>query len=624
MHLTTAPGLVPTADELGANFRILMLWRWTTGLGALALALFGALVPGTEFVPLPLIGVGILHLAFNSVLWYGLRRLSRFLTALAYAQVALDLFSLLTIFHFTGGVESPCIIYFVIHLFGTALILSAPAAAMLAIGATALMIAIARLEYSGAIPHVDVWGHTGLYRSVWFTSTVMLAFVLTTLLLFTLAVVVASRLRRREREATALYQTARVITSSLDVQEVLIRLLEMCAQTLKATAGIVRLLSPDGSTLEFAAGYGLSENYVGKGPVQIAKSPIDLQAIRGQTVLIPDVRREDRFMYKEALLREGILSGIVIPIPGVDGQVLGVLRVYSSVPRHFTEADIPFLTAMTAQAGIALSNALQYQTLADIDAAKMRFLHTVTHELRAPVAAAQSLISTLCQGYAGDMSETQCEVVRRVGARLDLLQELIGDLLDLAAGREEHLVRRPTEKLDFARHLASVCEELRPEAEQHGVSLLTNAHNTPALWVFANAEDIRRIAINLIGNAIKYTPEGGRVEAVLTSNHEWLTLDVTDTGIGIPADELPHIWDEFYRARNARAREYHGTGLGLAIVKQLVKHYGGQIRVRSTEGQGTTFSVQLPLAGEGDRMDMVSTQAHAPLQTPSAAHPSQP
>jgi signal transduction histidine kinase/uncharacterized membrane protein len=606
LRLIHAPGLVPTYEELRANFRILTLWRWTTGAGALALAGFGALMPGTEFAPWPLVAVGVAHLLYNALVWWALHHSGRRLVALAYGQTLLDLASLLTIFHFTGGVESPCIIYFVIHLFGTALILSAPAGGLLALTATALMTLVARLEYSGRIPHVDVWGATGLYQNIWFSITALLAFVLTTLLLFTLAIAVASRLRRREQEATALYQAARVITSSLEVNEVLSRLLAMCTQTLKASAGIVRLLSSDGVTLEFAAGYGLSEGYAGRGPVRIDQSPIDLQATRGTTVIIADARREAGFTSRAAAPPEDILSGIVAPIPDASGRVLGVLRVYHNTAGHFGAADIPFLTAMTAQAGIALSNALQYQALAEIDEAKMRFVRTITHELRAPVASAQSLMNTLCQGYAGDLSETQSDVVTRIGTRLDLLQELITDLLDLAAGREGQLIHRTAEFLNLAHYVDAMCEHLRPQAETRGVTLTTNAREVPELWVCASPEEIRRILVNVIGNAIKYTPSGGQVSARLVWNHEWLTLEVADTGIGIPADDLPHIWDEFFRARNARERERNGTGLGLAIVKQLVENYGGQIGVRSVEGKGTTFAIQLPQRPTASPADLLS------------------
>jgi len=596
-----APGLVPTSEELRANFRILTLWRWTTGAGALVLAGFGALMPGTEFTALPVVLVGLLHLAYNVIVWGAIRRSDRLLVALAYGQTALDLTTLLVIFHFTGGVESPCIIYFVIHLFGTALILSAPASGALALVATALMTLIARLEYDGTLTHINVWGEVGLYRNVWFSITALLAFVLTSLRLFSLGIAVASRLRRREQEATTLYQAARIITSSLEVHDVLSRLLELCAQTLKASAGIVRLLSADGATLEFAAGYGLSERYVGKGPVQIDQSAVDLQATRGQTLIIDDTRREDRLMYRDAVVSEHILSGIVAPIPDASGHVLGVLRVYNDTPNHFGAADLPFLTAITAQAGIALSNALQYQTLASIDASKMRFLHTVTHELRAPVASAQSLMSTLSEGYVGDLTKTQADIVNRIGTRLDLLQELITDLLDLAAGKEAHMIRRPTEMLDLTHHLVAVCESLRPQADACGIALATNARAAPELWICASAEDIRRIFANVIGNAIKYTSGGGHVSANLAWNHHWLTLEVSDSGIGIPADQLPHIWEEFFRARNARARERHGTGLGLSIAKQLIENYGGQIGVRSVEHEGTTFTIQLPLLSAGQR-----------------------
>jgi len=595
MRLIHAPGLVPTQQELRANFRVLMLWRWTTGIGSLMLAGLGVLMPGSEFMPLPLVVVGLLHLGYNAMLWYALSRPDQRLVPLAYGQAALDLGSLLTIFHFTGGVESPCIIYFVIHLFGTALILSGPAGALLALTTTALMTVIAHLEYSGALRHINVWGRIGLYRNVWFAVTALLAFVLTTLLLFTLAIAVASRLRRREQEATALYEAARVITSSLEVHDVLSHLLAVCAQTLNASAGIVRLLSSDGSTLEFAAEVGLSQRYVDKGPVHLDQSPVDRQATRGQVVIISDARRETRFMYKDALLSEHILSGIVAPIPDANGHVLGVLRVYSAAPGHFSRADVPFLSAITAQAGIALSNALKYQTLADIDEAKMRFLRMVTHELRAPVASAQSLMSTFCQGYAGDLTESQYEVVHRVQTRLDLLQELITDLLDLAAGKEEKLASRATEMLDLTDHLDATCNQLRPLAVQRGVTLVTNTQNLPPLWICANAEEIRRILSNVIGNAIKYTPGGGRIDVTLSWNHEWLTIEIADTGIGIPAEDLPHIWDEFFRARNARHHESYGTGLGLTIVKQLTENYGGHIGVRSVEHEGTTFTIQLPL-----------------------------
>jgi signal transduction histidine kinase len=543
----------------------------------------------------------MLHLLLNGLFWLWVFRTAYPLTLAACAQAGFDLVSLCILFHYTGGVESPFFIYLVVHLFGTALILSSTASVAIIFVAAALLGVIAWLEYDGRIAHVRLWGATGLYRNAWFIGASLLTFSLTCLLLFTLAIGAAARLSRQRREAVALHQAARVITSTLDVNEVLQRLLETCATTLNATAGVVRLLSPDGLTLKFAAGYGLSSDYIGKGDVNLKDSVIDQEVVRGHPVMIEDVRADERLMYKAIMLQEQLLSGVVLPIRSADERVLGVLRVYSDAPRHFSRRDLPFLTAMTAQTGIALNNALQFQTLSQLDEAEARFLRTVTHELRAPVAGAQSLIGNLTQGYAGDLTKQQSDILKRIEGRLDFLQNLITDLLDFAAGKEKHLGERPTEPLDITKNTWLVCDSLRDQADAKFITLETNADLLPELWIRADAEDLRRILINLIGNAIKYTPEHGHVSATLGWDETWLEFKVSDDGIGIAEQDIPHIFEEFYRAKNARELERHGTGLGLAIVKQLVEVFEGQITVRSVLGEGTTFTLNLPLLGVGEQ-----------------------
>jgi len=164
LRLIHAPGLVPTYEELRANFRILTLWRWTTGAGALALAGFGALMPGTEFAPWPLVA-GVAHYALQRAGLVGATSLRPAGVALPTARRCWNLASLLTIFHFTRRCRKPVHHYFVIHLFGTALS-SRPRLPGVCwrSTATALMTLVARLEYSGRIPHVDVWGATGYIK----------------------------------------------------------------------------------------------------------------------------------------------------------------------------------------------------------------------------------------------------------------------------------------------------------------------------------------------------------------------------------------------------------------------------------------------------------------------------
>ncbi len=589
------PGAI-SDDELKANFRLLIGLRWLTAAGAAIVAAqlfvshFGAAVQ-----PLTLAVISALYFLLNGTLWFLLYRTAFLLRPFVYLQVLADLLAMGVSYYVTGSIESPYLIYYVVHLFGTALILSRRAALGLAALAAGILASIALLEYQGQLRHMGLWGELGLYRDARYIVTVLLTFSVTTLTLFVVGIAVATTLRRQRQEAVALYQAAQLITSTLDSEEVLQRLLESCTRALNATAGVVRLLSPDGNTLRFAAGYGLSDSYIHKGNVNLADSLIDRQAARGIPQIIDDVRHEQRLMYKNSMLQEGILSGLVMAIPGTDGDVLGVLRVYSTAPGRFSRRDIPFLTVMTAQTGIALCNAIQFQMLTEKDKAEARFLRTVTHELRAPIAGAQSLATCLSRGYVGELTKQQSELLSRLERRLGLLQDLITDLLDLARGKEQHAAPRPVELLDFTLYLKNACDTLRDQAVDKSITLETNADLLPALWIRADQEGLRRILINLVGNAIKYTPEHGYVSATLGWDETWVDLTVSDTGIGIAEEDLPHLFEEFFRAQNARTIEAHGTGLGLSIARHLIESFDGKVEVRSAVGEGTTFTVHLPL-----------------------------
>lgn len=602
MESTTSVGLVPTTDELLANFRVLVTWRGLTGLGMILLAAASSHAPAGAFRPVPLLLIGLSQVIWSLLMWLIVTKAARYVVPAAYAQGLVDLAIFGLLFHHSGGIESPLNVYLMIHLFGTGLLLSKVASIGAIFAAVALMAAIAHLESTGSIPHVKVWGDTALFRNDWYVASTLGAFLVSSLFLVLISVAIASRLRRQRREAMALYHVAKVITSTLDVNKVLTILLESCAKTLNASAGIVRLLTPDRNQLEYAAGYGLSDKYIEKGSVEVPLSPMDRRAVQGQPTIIEDVRSGQHVMYKNAMLAEGIRSGLIVPIPSFDGRTLGVLRVYSRSVGHFSAKDLPFLESMTAQAGIALNNALQYQTISQNEESLTRFLRTVTHELRAPVAGAQSLIRNLTRGFIGDLTEKQRDVMIRIENRLDFLQDLITDLLDLAAGREQRLVTdiHLLDLVDVTDSLKQVCNSYSDQAQNKSIEFITNVSHLPALWVRAQPESLRRILTNLISNAIKYTPAQGRVQANLRWDEDWLEFTVIDSGIGIPEKDLPHLYTEFFRAANARQSQIRGTGLGLAIVKQLVTQLDGQISVQSREGEGTTFSVFLPLEGVGE------------------------
>ena len=161
---------------------------------------------------------------------------------------------------------------------------------------------------------------------------------------------------------TALYQAALTISSSLELDPVLQSVVKSITEAMEVKACAVRLLDPRTGQLQYSAGYGLSVNYLAKGPVDVEHSPIDSEALRGAPVIIPDVAEDSRFQYKEAARREGIVSVLCVPLE-VHGKAIGVMRVYTSQPCTFHEDDIQFLTVLASLSALAIENASLYESL---------------------------------------------------------------------------------------------------------------------------------------------------------------------------------------------------------------------------------------------------------------------
>jgi signal transduction histidine kinase len=223
---------------------------------------------------------------------------------------------------------------------------------------------------------------------------------------------------------------------------------------------------------------------------------------------------------------------------------------------------------------------------------KTAFTYKVAHELRAPVAGAISLIRPLMRGLAGQLNERQQDILARIDNRLDILMELVDDLLDLAATKTV-VSEEALENVALQPVIQEVMDRLSVEAEAKKISFTLEEPNK-SLTVKATKKGLNTILSNVLGNAIKYTPEGGCIQVRIGQNDGQVLISVSDTGIGIPAEDLPKIGDEFFRAKNARRSEVAGTGLGLSIVKELMNNYGGSMDVDSVEGQGTTISLLLP------------------------------
>lgn len=259
---------------------------------------------------------------------------------------------------------------------------------------------------------------------------------------------------------------------------------------------------------------------------------------------------------------------------------------------HELEAQKSELAAQAAE--LTEQNTLlevQKLQLAEASQLKTNFLSTMSHELRTPLNSVIALSGVLGRRLAGHIPDEEysyLEVIARNGKHL---LALINDILDISrieAGREE--VAFTT--FDAGHLVADVLGMIQPQAQQKGVELLQRP-GAPGLLVTSDADKCRHIVQNLVANAVKFT-EKGKVEVVAQCDGSKLTVTVSDTGIGIDASQLEHIFTEFRQADSSTSRRYGGTGLGLAIAKKYAKMLGGDIAVSSVLGKGSTFTLSLP------------------------------
>jgi signal transduction histidine kinase len=226
-----------------------------------------------------------------------------------------------------------------------------------------------------------------------------------------------------------------------------------------------------------------------------------------------------------------------------------------------------------------------------LEAVRRDFVANVSHELKTPLTAIKGYVETLLSGGLDDR-ENNLRFLRKVEGHANRLTALISDLLSLSRIESGEAVARK-EVVEVKDILAASMARLAPSAEKKGVRFETGLPEE-SLKIFADTEALNQIFDNLIDNAIKYTEGGGRISAALSRQEGKVVFEVEDTGVGIPAEDLPRIFERFYRVDKARSRELGGTGLGLSIVRHLVQALDGEVKVRSSLGSGSVFTVVFP------------------------------
>jgi two-component system sensor histidine kinase BaeS len=226
--------------------------------------------------------------------------------------------------------------------------------------------------------------------------------------------------------------------------------------------------------------------------------------------------------------------------------------------------------------------------LRQMETTKREFFAAVSHELRSPLTSIRGAVDLLHQGAPGPLTEKQQRLTEAIGQSSERLLRLANQILEMSRLRAG-LVELDRQPLDLAGLVDRVVEELHPQAEEAGVLLQCERYGSHFAYL-GDEERLYQLVVNLGANAIRFTPRGGRVVVRLLDVSPEFELQVEDTGVGIPADALPHIFDPYRQAHRDRG----GTGLGLAIVQGVAKAHGGRVTAESREGKGSRFTVLLP------------------------------
>ncbi len=380
--------------------------------------------------------------------------------------------------------------------------------------------------------------------------------------------------------------------------------------------GCRRVLSPQGYTVDVAANAAEGFACLQSGQYDLVLLDVMMPDMNGLH-LLGHIREHDpeivcivitgyaTIQMAVTAIKQGAYDFLTKPF-GVDDLLLVVER---GLEHRRLLQEQRRLREMEAEAARL---AAEKSKLEEINRAKTAFIRLVTHELQAPIAAIDSYLRLILDGFVPP--EQQREILARAEARAQEQMALIADLLEFGRLRDgQRSGRIRAVRLDVL--LRRLLDTFQNQAAQKGIILeaIIPEEVAPVRGVMT---EFKSVWTNLIGNAIKYTPAGGHVTVRVWSEGDQVIGQVSDTGIGIPAEALGKLFQEFYRADNAKAVAAHGTGLGLAITRQIIESSGGRIEVASELGRGTVFTFYLPadiparfaareyIAPQGGRMNL--------------------
>lgn len=427
-------------------------------------------------------------------------------------------------------------------------------------------------------------------------------------------------LERRLRELVVLHEASHALSRSLNIDTLIQEVLLLIKREFGFEHLAVRLLDDQG-VLRIRSHVGLTKNYVlASAMVPSRDTYFGTSFLDAKPVVVGDTREIDKPLLISMLTKEIPVTAFIHAPMTYEGRVTGVLTAYATRgPMHFTDEFVELFAALANQLAMAAVNAQLYAEvqayshameekvarrtvelekantrLLELDRLKSDFLSTVSHELRTPLTSIQSFSEILLR-YEVDDADKRRKFVGVIHSEAERLTRMINDLLDLSKIEAGRLELR-TESLELEAVFSRALGTSQPLLHKKNL-IMESDIEAGLLPVSADADSLHQVLTNLLANAVKFSPEGGKIRLSGRGKGEFALISVADEGPGIPADRLEQVFDRFHQVRDPQKSHPLGTGLGLTISKEIVERLGGTIWVESELGTGTVFYFTIPFVG---------------------------
>ena len=378
---------------------------------------------------------------------------------------------------------------------------------------------------------------------------------------------------------------------AFELEPVFETVLAQAVRLCRADAGLIYVLEGDAYRVEVALGASQAyRDYISGVSIQAGEPTlVGRVGAERRTVQILDAPADPGYTMARALELGGFRTMLGVPMLEAE-RVIGVIVLWRETVSPFDDRTVELVSTFAAQGAIAIQNVQTARELEIASGHKSEFLASMSHELRTPLNAVIGFSDVLLEGLFGGLNDRQEEYVRDIRDSGRHLLELINEILDLSKVEAGRMELEPSE-VSLPLLLESGMSLVRERAARQALALsLDVASDVGEVW--ADETKLRQVVVNLLTNAVKFTPSGGSVEARAFVAGDEVVVTVRDTGVGIAEEDTTRIFEAFQRAD--RRRSVEGTGLGLTLSKRFVELHGGRIWVSSVLGEGSEFGFAIP------------------------------